>query len=72
VVDVQLAQRQISPLVPLDFLCNYFAGSLLTLVFWWLENDQPYPPDEMARLFREISLFGRAHAMGFDPSQSSS
>jgi hypothetical protein len=53
-------------------LCNYFAGSLLTLVFWWLENDQPYPPDEMARLFREISLFGRAHAMGFDPSQLSS
>lgn len=72
VVEAQMAQGNISPRVPLDFLCNYFAGSVLTLVFWWLENDQPYPPDEMARLFRVISLYGRAHAMGFDPSQMDS
>jgi AcrR family transcriptional regulator len=65
VVEAQLARGEISPRVPIDFLCNYFAGSVLTLVFWWLENDQPYSPDEMEHMFREVSLYGRAHAMGF-------
>jgi len=67
--EAQVAQHKISPRAPLEFLSNYFAGSLLSLVFWWLEYNQPYPPVEMARLFREVSFYGRAHAMGFDPSQ---
>jgi AcrR family transcriptional regulator len=66
VVEAQLARGEVSPRAPLDFLCNYFAGSVLTLVFWWLENDQPYSPQEMARMFREVSYLGRAHAMGFN------
>lgn len=34
--------------VPRDFLDNFQAGSLMSIVFWWLEQDMPYPPAEMA------------------------
>jgi len=33
--------------VPLDVLAVYFTGSILELVTWWLEEDQPYSIDEM-------------------------
>ena len=50
--------------VPLDFLCNYFAGSLLALVFWWLESGIPYPEDQMAEMFRELFITGQAKVLG--------
>jgi len=46
------------PVVPLDVLANYFAGSLLSLVTWWLENGMPYPPEQMARIFRQLFFEG--------------
>ena len=46
------------PEVPLDVLANYFAGSLLSLVTWWLENGMPYPPERMASIFRQLFFQG--------------
>jgi AcrR family transcriptional regulator len=46
------------PTVPLDVLANYFAGSLLSLVTWWLENGMPYPPEQMADIFRQLFFQG--------------
>jgi AcrR family transcriptional regulator len=46
------------PGVPLDVLANYFAGSLLSLVTWWLENGMPYPPEQMASIFRQLFFQG--------------
>lgn len=66
-VERLMAERGAVLKVPMNFLCNYYAGALLSLVFWWLENDQPYSPEEMAAMFREVSLAGRAQAMGIDP-----
>lgn len=40
---------------PKDFLENYLAGSLLALLLWWLDNDMPYSPAEMASMFQTIS-----------------
>jgi AcrR family transcriptional regulator len=45
--------------VPLDIFSNYFAGALLSIIRWWLEEDQPYPPEEMALMFRAM-FFGGA------------
>jgi len=50
------------PAVPLDVLANYFAGSLLSLVTWWLENGMPYPPEQMASIFRQL-FFQGAHSI---------
>jgi AcrR family transcriptional regulator len=46
------------PAVPLDVLANYFAGSLLSLVTWWLENGMPYAPEQMANIFRQLFFQG--------------
>lgn len=46
------------PDLPVEVLANFFAGSLMTLVTWWLENDQPYSVDEMAIMFRELVMNG--------------
>jgi AcrR family transcriptional regulator len=46
------------PEIPLDVLANYYAGSLLSLVTWWLENGMPYPPEQMASIFRQLFFQG--------------
>lgn len=64
VLAAQCAEKNLTPTLPLDFISSYFAGSLLTQVFWWLERDMPYTAAEMAAMFRQISLYGRAAALG--------
>lgn len=64
VLETQIEERNLTPQLPMDFICNYFAGSLLSLVYWWLESDMPYPAEEMVRMFRQISQYGRAQALG--------
>jgi AcrR family transcriptional regulator len=46
------------PSLPLDVFCNYFAGSLLGIITWWLEADMPYPPEEMAVMFQKLAYPG--------------
>jgi AcrR family transcriptional regulator len=45
-------------LVPVDVLSNYYAAALLGLVTWWLENGMPYPPQQMAEIFRLLFFEG--------------
>ena len=35
--------------VPVDIVANYLVGTTIDLVRWWLDNDMPYPPEEMGR-----------------------
>jgi AcrR family transcriptional regulator len=44
--------------IPLEVVSNYFSGALLMMIEWWLRNDMPYSPTEMARMFRELTRFG--------------
>jgi AcrR family transcriptional regulator len=44
--------------VPLDFFANYFTGSLLGIVNWWLETGAPYTPEEMASMYRQLFFLG--------------
>lgn len=50
--------------VPLDLLAHHIAGSLYTLIVWWLERDMPYSTDYMARTFHNISIPGVMNALG--------
>jgi hypothetical protein len=63
-----ITERGIAPQLPIEFISNYYAGSLMSLVFWWLEAGMPYPADEMARMFRQISWSGRGSALGISPT----
>jgi hypothetical protein len=40
--------------VPLPIAANHMAASALELVAWWLENDRPYPPAEMGRIYDRL------------------
>ena len=47
--------------VPIPVLAQQTAGSLFALAKWWLENDMPYPPAEMAEMMRQMCAFGLRH-----------
>ena len=44
--------------VPMEILTTHLAGSLLTLLTWWLDNEMPYPPEEMDEMFQQLTMLG--------------
>lgn len=61
----QLAPRSTQPAIPLDVAVEYLVSTLLALLTWWLDNDIPYPPEQMDAMFRRLALPGLADAFGF-------
>lgn len=65
----QVALRRFFPLLPEqrpypdDLLANYLAGSLLTLIAWWLDNDLPHSADYMAQAYHILKLEGLKNVM---------
>lgn len=55
----------INPSVPLEVFANYFAGSLIGLIAWWLETDMPYPKEEMTEMFQKLFFPGAGNVLGF-------
>jgi len=53
-----------NPLIPADFLANHLAGALLSIIYWWLDNDLPYSVEEMALMFQKVSQLDRETVMG--------
>ncbi|MGV8049327.1 MAG: TetR/AcrR family transcriptional regulator [Anaerolineaceae bacterium] len=58
-LDRELTALGMQITLPHDFLESYLAGSLQALVFWWLDNDMPYTPAEMARMYQQINSKNR-------------
>jgi len=52
------------PVIPLEVFANFFAGSLLGMITWWLENELPYPPEEMAAMFQRLVYPGAREVLG--------
>lgn len=57
----------INPTVSLDFFTNYFAGSLMGILIWWLEKEMPYDPLEMAIMFQRMFYPGAKAVLGIEP-----
>jgi AcrR family transcriptional regulator len=53
-----------TPSVPPLVMANYLAGTLLTLLTWWLDNNMPYPPERMDEMFQELAMPGVWAALG--------
>jgi AcrR family transcriptional regulator len=66
VIETQITEKGLKPQLPVDFMSNYYAGSLLALVFWWIEMNMPYTAEQMTVMFRRISLEGRTTAIGLN------
>ena len=41
--------------IPPDVAAAFVAGSLMAMITWWLDNDMPYPPEQMADMFRRMT-----------------
>ena len=52
--------------IPVDVLANLLAGAHIGIIAWWLEQDMPYSPEEMARMHEHTLLNGMGWAMGID------
>lgn len=52
------------PQVPLQIFSHYFAAALLGMITWWLENDMPYPPAQMATSFQKMFFLGAYQVLG--------
>jgi AcrR family transcriptional regulator len=64
---IAAAGGNITPLIPLNLFSSYLAGAILTLITWWLENDLPYTPEDMAGMFQRLFFQGTRHALGLPP-----
>lgn len=54
----------LSPQVPMPVFINYIAGAWEGLITWWLENDMPYPAEQIALMFQRMVMLGAAQVLG--------
>jgi AcrR family transcriptional regulator len=55
--------------VPADIALRFAASSYVGIIRWWLEEDMPFTPDEMAAMVVEMNAHGLFKAMGVDASE---
>lgn len=56
---VEAKQAEIRHLhVPTNIYSRFMAAAYVGVIAWWLENDQPHPPDKMAEWLWHLTLSG--------------
>ena len=55
--------------IPIPVISNFLAGSLLSLIIWWLDQDLPYTPEEMDGMFNTLAMPGIRDIMSSAGSQ---
>ena len=53
--------------IPLEIVAEYAAGSIIGLISWWLENDQPIPPEQFAYQTLLLTAHGPYWGAGIEP-----
>jgi len=53
-------------LVPADIVAYHMASALVGITNWWIEHDQPYSPEYMARVSFWLSVAGSARGLGLE------
>ena len=46
----------VEPAIPLSILSTYVAGTLVTVLRWWLDHKMPYPPEHMDEMFHQLIM----------------
>jgi AcrR family transcriptional regulator len=65
-VGERMKEGALNPQLPMDVFANYFAGSLMAFITWWLEEDTPYQAEEMAEMFRMMFFQGGRKVLGLE------
>jgi AcrR family transcriptional regulator len=56
--------------VPEALIAQHVAGSLFAMLSWWLANDQPYTPEEMAEMAHILCTNGVASVLEEAPQEA--
>jgi hypothetical protein len=48
----------------MDVFGSYLAVSWMGTIAWWLEEDMPYNPEDMAQMFQKMFLHGAIEVLG--------
>lgn len=60
----------VEEIIPIAVISNFLAGSLLSLIIWWLDQDVPYTPEEMDDMFNALAMPGIRNIMSSaDPQE---
>ncbi len=54
------------PGIPVTMIAATIAGTLVTMMRWWLDNKMPYSADQMAQYADQLILPGIWNALGID------
>jgi hypothetical protein len=54
----------VEEIIPIPVISNFLAGSLISLIIWWLDQDMPYTPEEMDDMFNALAMPGIWKIMG--------
>ena len=58
-------------LVPQEIFLASLSGSWIGLLTWWLENEMPYTPEEMAQMYHRMFLHSTGEILGVSQPQVS-
>lgn len=56
---IQAEIQQYDPgagVVPVSLAVDYLAGSITTLVKWWVKQGMTYPPEQMDEMFQQLAM----------------
>ena len=53
--------------VPVELLAAYFSGALMSSINWWLEQEAPPQPEEMASMFQHLFFPGVMKVWSSEP-----
>lgn len=53
-----------NPDIPIDIIANHVASAQIGLGIWWLEQNKPYPAEQMTELSMALSLNGVVGVLG--------
>ncbi len=56
--------------MPVEVIANFYAGSILGLISWWLDSDMPYTPEEMTLFSQRLFFLGLFEALGIDSTKT--
>jgi AcrR family transcriptional regulator len=65
VVQAAVKKNGVQLNLPVEVISNFFAGSLLALINWWLEEERPYSANQMAEMFLKLVRFNRGNLLHF-------
>lgn len=58
--------------IPIEVSARHLAGAMFSMVSWWLDNDMPYTPEEMAQHFHRLTVPSIMSAIGRFPQKEES